>query len=471
MLKQKEEEIVKENDQSRYIRWGIPGWMMFISLIGYLVIDIIFTHKSNENEIFLFIKNNVLSIGNMSSASSAIVALFVVAAGIPLGFLIYQFYFYIRWNSPFSRDGLFPPFVVGRWQDLERTMDGIKDEQISDGIPWRVNWISDPEFKYDHGGRWRYIENYFIEILQNLMMKSNAIDLFARYRYLLELLHTLGAGLFGVYLGYIGYLITKVKIYSFSLSVMLFICAIPLAALIFLLDVEDRLKKGGRKDNIELNKIDNIIHDLVIRIPSIRNINLSVIYLFFWGSFLYTGSPSPAPLAKLYGLILFRLGILSIPVVVWLLTNNKDTRKLRIVEIGLLIITVVLATPTSLLVQRYISPASWTFGWVTYSFLILNTIFIKNRQNTRDDLIALQNYSLKKYLFSSNSENEKKVNNIENDKSPVTISTKHQTRKQKHNAKNRLLHKHRKTGERYNFERTIKNRLDRPLEPGPRLSC
>jgi hypothetical protein len=395
---------MKENDQSRYIRWGIPGWMMFISLIGFWIIDVLFTHDSNQNEIYLLLQNKVMNIGMTSSASAAILALVVAAAGVPLGFLIYQFYFYIRWNSPFSRDGFFPPFVVGRWQDLERTMDGIDYKQVSEGKSWRDKWTSDPEFTHDHGGRWRYIENYFIEVLQKLMLDSNEIDLYSRYRYLLELLHTLGAGLFGVYLGYAGYLMTKVKLDSFSLSVMLLICASCLTLLILFIEIEDKLRKAVKKGNVELPSMESAIVILLGRIPWVRYINLSVIYLFFLGDFLYLGSPSPSPLAPIYRRILFRIIILIVPLLVWILTSHRTILKLRISETVLLLLVGVSAAFLSLWARNYLTSEHWAFGWATFAFMIINAIFIKNRQNTRDDLIALQNYTLKRYIFSGDQE-------------------------------------------------------------------
>ena len=178
---------MKDNEQSKYIRWGIPGWVMFITFFGLTAIDILFSPESDKNQIFVSIRDFANNIGTNSSMFAAIAALLVAAAGIPLGFMIYQVYFYVRWNSPFSSDGFFPPFVVGRRQDLKRSLDGIKDEQISENDPWRKKWIANPNFNIDHGVMWRYLENYFIEKVHQLDATSGESNLYARYRYLLEL--------------------------------------------------------------------------------------------------------------------------------------------------------------------------------------------------------------------------------------------------------------------------------------------
>ena len=177
---------MKETDQSRFVRWAIPGWMMFISFFSFVSFDIVLSLESVKNSLAsLFVR--LLSVPYLNSTASAVAALIVVAAGIPLGFLIYQVYFYIRWNSPFSRDGFFGLFIVGRLNDLDRTLDEINESDIIRNDKWRIDWISHPLYKTDHGWKWRYIENFFIELVQELDSSISGVSLYARYRYLLEI--------------------------------------------------------------------------------------------------------------------------------------------------------------------------------------------------------------------------------------------------------------------------------------------
>lgn len=84
---------MKENDQSRFIRWGVPGWMMILSLLGFLIIDIMFTPESHRNALFMYLKDFYASTTITTTIAAAFAALLVAAAGVPLGFFIYQIYF------------------------------------------------------------------------------------------------------------------------------------------------------------------------------------------------------------------------------------------------------------------------------------------------------------------------------------------------------------------------------------------
>jgi hypothetical protein len=388
------------NEQSRFIRWGIPGWMMFLAFISYSIIDILLSPESEKNGLGIFLKKIT---GNITSnaPASAVVVLLVAAAGIPLGFFIYQLYFYVRWNSPFSRDGLLPPFIVGRWDDLNRTLTGVKTENIIGDDAWRLDWTKNPLYEIDHGWKWRYIENYFIQIVQTLDSRQNELGLFTRYRYLMDLLHTLGAGLFGIYLGYLGYLFAKVKADSISLTILILVTVITLAPLIRILEKEDSIKRGSEI-------IDPVVMEtkqLIIRpfkfFPFIQLSNPSVIYLFFLFALLYLGSPSPYINQATVWLTIFRTTLLILFMFAWWFSKRKNIlASIRWSETCLIALLIIISLQIS---QWLINWDSfhlewWNIGWSILIFLITNTIFIKNRQNTRDDLIAMQNYTIKRYL-------------------------------------------------------------------------
>ncbi len=145
----------------------------------------------------------------MSAASAALLA---AIAGVPLGFCIYQAYFWLRWNSPVSRDGFLPPLVVGREEDLDRTTRDLAPDDLTRGAAWRERWVSHKLYKTDHGWRWRYLENLFTEAAQYIDTDLAGLSIYARHRTLLDLMHTLGASLAGIYLGYLAYLLAKVKL-------------------------------------------------------------------------------------------------------------------------------------------------------------------------------------------------------------------------------------------------------------------
>jgi hypothetical protein len=380
---------MKEQEQSWYLRWGLPGWMMYLALFGFALIDITFTQNSSLNRFFINFQRLIDNTGPTSSFSTIIIGLMVAAAGIPMGFIIYQFYFFVRWNSPFSRDGLFPPLVVGRMNDLERILDDIPDSQIRNGEEWRKTWIDNSLYKTDHCEKWRYVENYFIEVIQKLDVDPKSISIHSRYRHLIDLLHILGAGLFGIYLGYLGYLMLKVKFYSQSLSTFLIICAVCLVTLIFFLEMEDRFRKKALVNAKEGKQSSFFTYA-----------NFSVMYIYLVGAFLYFGSPSVYPNTYSQEALIRRSVILAIPLLVWLLSSNKHTIGLRIVEIIAMLLLGSVAYLISQYARTIIAFDLWPFGWATYAFLITNMVFLKNRQNARDDLIAMQNYTIKRFVFA-----------------------------------------------------------------------
>jgi len=393
---------MKENDQSRFIRWGIPGWMMFISFISFLLFDITLSPVSNNNSLVGFLARQAASLSLDSTASAAVVLL-VAASGIPLGFLIYQVYFYIRWNSPFSRDGLFPPLIVGRWNDLERTISGIKENDIIGNDAWRKAWASNPLYKTDHSWKWRYIENLFIELAQELDSKFSGASINVRYRYLLDLMHTLGAGLFGIYLGYLAYLLVKVKTDSLSLTILTIISAACLFILVWLLEAEDKVRREENKhENISNNKY--LALKPIKNIPAIQFSNPSAIYLIFLFAILYFGSPSPYVVTYTQNHLLFRLIVIALIAGAWVFSKRHYPKAIIWTEL----ITLTALTTVAYLIAQWLKSSVefklewWNIGWSILLFLITNMIFVKNRQNTRDDLIAMQNYTIKRCLSIRN---------------------------------------------------------------------
>lgn len=222
------------SDLTKLARWVIPGWVAFLAFYSFVVVDIVFS-PTGAARIFPSITDFLTT---MTPLNAILTAILVAATGVPLGFTIYQVYFFVRWNSPFSRDGLLPPFITGRLSDLKRITRDIQlvQENMSE---WRKNWINNPLFRRDHGFRWRYIELLFIEASQSIDSKNQGVKIYDRHRYLHEITHTLGASIAAVYFGFIGYFFLKYISESIDLAVYALIVLIFTLILLYFLNREN----------------------------------------------------------------------------------------------------------------------------------------------------------------------------------------------------------------------------------------
>jgi hypothetical protein len=399
-----------EAEQFRLTRWGIPGWTAILSAFAFAIIDIALASPDAPSPLYTSITDLFKSATAMSAAVAALLA---AAAGVPLGFCIYQAYFWLRWNSPVSRDGFLPPLVVGRQDDLDRTMRDFTETQIARAEPWRERWVSHPLFRMDHGWRWRYIENVFTEAAQCIDSRLHGVSVFARHRHLLDLMHTLGAALAGIYLGYLGYLLAKAKLQSAPFTLNLVLTALPLALLVVLLDREDHAIKAleslSRADTRSPDDRPAIVvfrRQLGRRLHiSLRVSHPSVMFLFLVASFLYLASPSPYLSASANPLPL-RLLVLAVPVVAWYFAKRKAPRDIRLTESVLLALSIPIAYLAAVSQWLAASSPDWPFYWSILAFLLANLAFLKNRQNVRDDLIALEYFTLRRFFHDTESQGQ-----------------------------------------------------------------
>lgn len=171
--------------------------------------------------------HTLFSSGSPWNVASA--AIFVAAAGVPIGFMIYQIYFYVRWNSPMASGGLFPPFIHGRSREIQSIVDLLKDEARGEesgiwlGADWRKKTYE--ESMGSHQERWNYISWLIRESLTSL---PNRDSVSAYNRYLIDVLHGLGASLIGFLIGYTLYLIQgrPSPLYYFVSVVMLVVTVV-----------------------------------------------------------------------------------------------------------------------------------------------------------------------------------------------------------------------------------------------------
>ncbi|MHB8967091.1 MAG: hypothetical protein ACYC5A_07985 [Thermoleophilia bacterium] len=100
------------DDTSHLIRWGIPGWCLIFFLLSFLAQNYFITHENPAivssaidylEDDYLRIESDVLGISVETKGNSAdnIMKIFIMVIGafsaIPLGFLIYQVYYFCWW--------------------------------------------------------------------------------------------------------------------------------------------------------------------------------------------------------------------------------------------------------------------------------------------------------------------------------------------------------------------------------------
>lgn len=74
------------NSDLQIFRWGIPGW---ITVFTYSILVL----SLNNFDIYTYTNEN-----NLNGANMAGMAALFVAAGVPLGYIVYQIYFGIKWK-------------------------------------------------------------------------------------------------------------------------------------------------------------------------------------------------------------------------------------------------------------------------------------------------------------------------------------------------------------------------------------
>lgn len=76
------------NSEMQILRWGIPGW---ITLLTYIILVL----SINNFDVFEYASANTLEGGYLAGMTAIL-----VAVGVPLGYIIYQVYFFAKWKYP-----------------------------------------------------------------------------------------------------------------------------------------------------------------------------------------------------------------------------------------------------------------------------------------------------------------------------------------------------------------------------------
>jgi len=385
-------------DANKFLRWSIPGWVAILTAIIFVALDVV-SPINGTTRIFNSLSDLLHAIGGGDALANILI---VALAGIPLGFLIYQFYFFVRWNSPFSKKGLFPPFIVGREADLQRTLRDIPKDRLNfDQVFWRQNWLNKPAYDYDHSFKWQYIESLFTEITQKIDTKYRGVNIYKRYRYLLDMMHTLGSSLVGTYLGFFIYLIILMRSEKLPLTGYVVIFGLMLLALLFFLELEDVFHHNQQNgnDSDEEKKTKNAVLQLTIFRRKVFFNYPSFMFMILFGMIIFFVSPSL--LANrgdlissnyLWRIVLVFLVILITKMVKW--SSQEESWSAGII----LFVGLVISLLIRFLLETYIVRIDWSFVNSLYIFLGINLVLLKNRQNARDDLAALQYYTFQRFF-------------------------------------------------------------------------
>ncbi len=196
---------------SQALRWGIPGWILFVVVALLLTIDSALGGKTS-----------LPAPASLLARDSFAAALLVAGAGVPVGYLLYQVYFCWRWNSRWSgKDIRIGSFEVqqGRIAGIRQTLQGVGvDKKIKKPI-WLGQYVAYLN-RFLKGGNtdYRRAWNYMEIILLEFGTRDEASKiLYERSRYLLDMLHGLGVCMWAVFCGGLFWFIAKIHFYIFNL--------------------------------------------------------------------------------------------------------------------------------------------------------------------------------------------------------------------------------------------------------------
>jgi hypothetical protein len=409
-----QESHMRNDDLTKLARWIVPGWLTFLTFLGFIVMDILVTMPGDKtlfSQATLEYLKSLFSPDNISSSQTLLTVVVGVAAGVPVGFVVYQLYFFLRWNSPFSRDGLLS-LIPGRRKDLQKSVQYLKNE-LALRKKWRSEIINHPLYKTDHSFQYRYIESFFIEACQ-FLDKGTDVSVFSRHRYLHEVVHTLGASIGGVYVGFFGYLLLRLRTEDLNASIYLPIVFIIVIAFFVLMNAEDE-KRYKYNTNIRLREEDQDNESPVSQIDLPK---LKIGFAFPSSQFLFTltifhffGNPrfSPPTFSGINTFYMFfsstlglRLMLVLLILGLWtaLTHRNANTR----IKVGGAI-WATLSTAGALILAAIPDKFSWV-DWPFFLnfviFLIANLILFSNRRNASDDMLFLEYNTIQRYLDVKN---------------------------------------------------------------------
>jgi hypothetical protein len=139
----------------------------------------------------------------------------VAGAGVPAGYILYQFYFCWRWNLPWSGDDLSLGCIEiqqGRRKGILATLEGVPLENRVDG-PSCLRTYVDYLRRFVSGGEtdFRMAWNCIDILLAELGCRSESNGAMAeRNRYVMDMMHALGASTWAVFFTWLVVVLVKV---------------------------------------------------------------------------------------------------------------------------------------------------------------------------------------------------------------------------------------------------------------------
>jgi hypothetical protein len=382
---------MKNDDLTKLARWIVPGWMSILAFCAFVAIDVVFT-MNGQPHLFTDLNGFLKSIAKINTG---MITILIAVAGIPVGFVIYQAYFFLRWNSPFSRDGLIA-LIPGRLKDLNRsTLDLSKEKLSVNNKTWRKKLLHHPLYEIDHGFKWRYIETLFIQACQEIDSEFGGLSIYSRHRYLHEVVHTLGASIGAIYFGFGAYLLFKVLQEGLPISYLIG-AYILVGGFFGLIHYEDKWRYEltvGKKTSNSVDSSYPMLHidlgKLGFAFPSAQFIATFIIIIFF-------ASPKLNPNVNELDTILKTVFVILV-LSTWSISQRKLTKSFRLGNgfwgVGSVVIGLIVRFFPSFFLW-----VDWPFLASLIIFLIGNLVLFLNRRNANEDMLAIEYYTLRRYL-------------------------------------------------------------------------
>ncbi len=187
----------------------MPGWTMFVVFFGLAGLDHLLNPLAGGGSL---VWERSIAVTKDSPAA----ALLVAGAGVPVGFVLYQIYFFFRWSGRWAGGGYrFRGRVIshGRIEDLRETIQGVELMRIERLKPWRRQRLETLRgFAVSSGNNgatagdgvgmtsfrqaWYELEALFIEAQAD--NQPSVELLYRKSRELMDVVHGLGTSIFGI---------------------------------------------------------------------------------------------------------------------------------------------------------------------------------------------------------------------------------------------------------------------------------
>lgn len=180
--------------------WALPAWIMSIAFFIFVVVDRLVSHS-------MVMLNWATETASQEITKLIIGGLAVSVAGFPIGYILYQVYHYIRWNSPLANDGA-KVFRFGRSLELSEIFKDIDLEKMNDSDRDALDKIRNLADQ-DHRSAWRDLIPFLKRGIEQSTTKDTSRS---TERSLLDNYHTLGTSCLGIIIAYMVYVLSIMRL-------------------------------------------------------------------------------------------------------------------------------------------------------------------------------------------------------------------------------------------------------------------